>query len=392
MKNFGQGERTMWLFGKRISIKKLTREDEPEEDPPDEELPSFAPVVISDEPDASENLNKSDELEPILPSFEDDEDTSLLSFENITAGADGTSNEAADPCSLQNPSQTEDAESTEAEFVPHGEQGAPLPSEDGGEDPQGIYERLSALPLAARTYALYEGRMLLAHSDRNGGLYLFAEYGDYTIASPGDCKAFVRLTGLDGVFRGKAYSISDFEYIIKEHMWPLSVSARNKQEYTDYIDQGFAPYGKTTDGRGMTLRKALSLYRLKDLCLHVDLTLTGQIMQRENYVLELPRAILEEVDCEKQFKKLCKTVIELIEHQSVHPFFTVRVLKVRRNLAVCFPMEGIPASGDRFANGTISALAPVGDGTMILQIGQDQAVKLPLNEGDTERGQHRLTL
>ncbi len=391
----------MWLFGKRINVRKVARDEDTDEDTTDEELPSFAPKLIIDSPE---------EAAPVLPSFE--EEPSVRAY---------SSHGEEDPSGRRTPTQPSEDMNEEkmrarmqstGDSDRNGEILTDAPADmdaligqsggdgdDGcGEKPEEIYEHLKTLPLSSRLYALYDGRVLPAHSDGNGGLYLFDENGEYILASSGECKAFARLTGLSGIFRGRLYSTTDFEYIMKERQWPLRAAARSKTAYEEYVEQGFEPCGRTSDGRGLALSKSVSFFRMKDVCLRTELTLPGHMpgqfagSRSESYVFGLPRAILEEMSDEKQFRKLCKTVMERAGEQTGELFFTVQVLKVRRNLAVCFPLEGMPQAGDHFAGGTVNAVAPAGDGTVIVQVGQDQSVKLPLSEGETEKGQRRLTL
>ena len=53
----------------------------------------------------------------------------------------------------------------------------------------------------------------------------------------------------------------------------------------------------------MLLCKDISLYRIKDLTLRVELTVPTPVLTTCEYLVNLQRSDLEEVDCEKQFKK-----------------------------------------------------------------------------------------
>ena len=68
----------------------------------------------------------------------------------------------------------------------------------------------------------------------------------------------------------------------------------------------------------------------------------------------------------------------------------MQVQKVRRNLAVCFPMDGKPEIGDHLGGERITDMAPAGDGTLILKLGSDESVVPDLKEGRIVRGQHRI--
>ncbi len=351
----------MWPFKKIAKIKDIARDDDPDEASISEELPSFAPEIIMDMPPKSVNpdpLSVEHEEKSMLPEIDREQEETLL----------------VPP--TENKAEQEESHS----------------EEKFSETPAEIFARLKVAPLSVRTYALYEGRIFLCHPDGADTLYLFSEYGDYNIVAPESCKAFIRISLLGGTFRNKCYTSSDFEYIIKEHAFPLCVLARGKAQYDNALKNGYKPYKTSHDGKGMLLFKAISLYRMKDLCLRVHLALTAPVAEGESFIIELPRTVLEEVDCEKQFRILCKKILDMVLGCKTNPFFTVQVLKIRRNIAVCLPLEGIPAPKDHFGGGTINATAPSDDGTLLIQIGQDEAFRPNLAEGFAERGQHRLSL
>lgn len=394
----------MWLFGKRLNIKKAARGEEESSCP--EDLPVFAPEIETGISEYTEPEVQS-EIADELPTFDEDEErpfTMPASDSFLEETEDEEAEEVAD--------EGEDSAREEQALIVPEEQAEELSEEqveeqpedveeeeaeepriyEEGESPAEIYEELRDLPYASRTYGLLEDRMLLVHPDGLGGLFLFEEYGDYQVASPDKCKLFVRLKGLKGRFKGKNYATADFEYVIKNRAWPLMVLATNKNQYRSAIDQGYKPYKTAPDGKGMLLCKDISLYRIKDLTLRVELTLPTPVLTTAEYLVNLQRTDLEEVDCEKQFKKLCRRVGEYLHEQSGEALFTAQVLKVAKNLVVCFPLEGVAQKGDRFGGDVITAVAPASDGTLILQIGSEQNVRLPLEAGGAYKGQHLLAL
>lgn len=389
----------MWLFGKRLNIRNAAREED-EEEAYAEELPSFAPEIetgISEykEPEVCPSVD-------LLPDFDEEEERPFampnegelaeeeeVDLSNEVEEQEDTEEDSSfDTVALLNAlEKEEDLPEEIAEEEPE----EPLLNEDD-DTPKEIYEQLKSLSYAAKTYGLSDNRMLLVHPDGNGGLYLFEEYGDYQVASPDKCKAFVRLKGLKGRFKGKNYATSDFEYVLKNRAWPLCVLATNKAQYRSAIDQGYKPYKTTSDEKGMLLCKDVSLYRIKDLTLWVELTVPSPVLTTCEYLVTISRATLEQADCEKEFKKLCRKVGEYLLENGNDVFFTVQVLKTARNLVVCFPLDGVPAKGDRFGGDVITALAPSADGTLILQIGNDQEARLPFVSGAAYKGQHALEL
>lgn len=443
----------MWLFGKRVNISKVAR-DEEEEELEASELPSFAPEILVDEKVSQkqefkaqraqgqctvETLQNStqepeqvpveeqetepwkDAMDDLDPFFED------ASKEELPGGEKKLSlwEKAKKKLQKQMPEEEQEEnelpvfeeDEEEALFLPpqEPEQVAQEPLqavieepqedlpeeiteeeeesfEEAGADPRELYEQLKALPYAQRNYGLYQDKMLMIHPDGDGGLYFFEEFGDYNMGSPDQCKAFVRIKGLKGRFKGKNYATSDLEYVISKKAWPVCVLARNNAQYRSAIDRGYKPYKRSADGKGILLCTDISLYRIKDLSLRVELTVPTPVLSTVDYQLTLPRTILEGVEGEKQFKKLCKAVCEYLLTLEDDARFAVQVLKVRKNIAVCFPLQGMPKTGDLFADGVITAVAPAADGTLLLQIGNDTDVVLPLKEGGSYKGQRQLAL
>ena len=370
----------MWLFGKWTNIRKAAREDEEEEGAYKEELPSFAPEIETGLSEYTEP-QLQDSVEE-LPAFDDEEDEVLQA-----AGESLSFDEEEEPAKAAEEEAIEEIEDLPEE-VTEDEQTA---FEEEGENPRELYDQLMQLPYAARTYGLCDEKMLMVHPDGNGGLYFFETFGDYSVGSPDRCRAFVRLKGLKGQFKGVDYATSDFEYVTKKRSWPVCVLAKNKDQYRSAIDQGYKPYKASADGKGMLLAKDISLYRIKELTLRVELTVPSPVLTTTEYLIRVPRPLIEGLDCEKQFKKLCKQASEyLLAKQDV--FFNAQVLKIRKNLAVCFPLEGVAQKGDRFGGDVITAVAPASDGTLILQIGSEQNVRLPLEAGGAYKGQHVLAL
>ena len=435
----------MWLFKKKNTIRSLTEEDEEDRDICEDELPTFEPEILSDvaartkEAAKKESASEAvkDDIDtgelPYIPEkgdapqfgpmhfnatdaeFDDDEPAEELPEEAPSPFADKPSNGAEDGA----PQQEEDKKAPEtpeksdfwafdalegtekaSEKEPKQETVKIAPAEQiafpddfGSESTPGdIYAHLKGLPYTSRGYALSNDRLYLFHPDGKGKLYLFEQFGDFDIVDPEDCKAFIRITSFGGTFRGTKYTTTDLEYIIKQKNWPLTIRVNNRRSYDEAVTDGFVPVKKPGAGKGMLMTKTVSLYRLKDLHLTAEITVPGPAAASETYRVDLPRTLLEATDGEKPFKKLCKSVIDLVTEQAEDPFFTAQILKVCRNLVVCFPLEGAARTGDLFAGGVVTAVAPLDNGTTILQIGSDQKVRLPLSENAVERGQHRLTL
>ena len=141
----------------------------------------------------------------------------------------------------------------------------------------------------------------------------------------------------------------------------------------------------------MQMVKPVSLYRMKDLTILLEKTGGGLAEERRKYALEIPRRLLEEVESEKQFKKLLSAISKRLE-EGEDCSFKVQVLRVRKNLVVCLPLKGLPQAGDRFAGNRITDLAPTEEGTIVLQVGNDRETPLSLSEGTVEDGQHLLAL
>lgn len=367
----------MWLFGKRTNIRKAAREDEEDESAYAEELPSFAPEIETGLSEYTET--PIEDIATELPAFDEDEET-LPSFEEESLDLEEEEENAQD---CEAPEEDLPQEVTEDEE---------LSFEEDGENPREVYEQLLTLPYSARNYGLCGENILMVHPDGNGGLYFFETYGDYSVGSPDKCTAFVRLKGLKGHFKGVDYATSDFEYVTRNRSWPMCVLAKNKEQYRSAVAQGYKPYKASADGKGMLLCKDISLYRIKDLILRVELTVPAPVLTTTEYLVRVPRTMLEGLDCEKQFKKLCQMAAEYLLSLQGDSFFKAQVLKVCKNLVVCFPLEGVPQKGDYFGGAVITACAPAKDGTLILQIGNDTGRALPLEEGRSFVGQHYLEL
>ena len=363
----------MWLFGKRANIIKAAREDEEDDRLSAEELPSFAPEIetgLSEytEPQIEETITE-------LPAFEEEEPLKKA------AGAE----------QMQDAFE-EDDDDVAVDFPEEVTEDEEFSFEEDGENPREVYDQLMDLPYSARNYGVCDDNVFMVYPDGNGGLYFFETFGDYSIGSPDRCKAFVRLKGLKGHFKGTDYATSDFEYLTESRSWPICVLARNKEQYRSAVNQGYKPYKASADGTGMLLCKDVSLYRIKDLTLRAEITVPSPVLSTSEYLVGVSRGTIEGLDCEKQVKKLCKGIAELVLSEGEEVFFKMQVLKVRKNLVVCFPLQGLPQKGDSFGGGVITACAPAKDGTLILQIGHDEQRILPLEEGRAYLGQHTLTL
>lgn len=371
----------MWFFRNKTSVKNVARDDEDENDICKEELPSFAPKIVVDTPALAE--------EPVMELPEDDfQEEQSLPLNDDLLDDDSYSYPRSEysemPLSVQSQPQEQDPPKDP-------EKEEPEELYDEGQSPAQRYEQAMKQPYTARRYGLTDQGMKLVTLDGNGGLYLFEEFGDYMVASPDACSGYIRVIGIMGVFKGKEYRTTELEYVLKERAWPLLVVAKNKEQYRNAMAEGYQPYKRSSDGKGIVMVKPISLYRMKDLALKVEITYPSPVVQSQMYYISVNRAMLEGAEGEKQFKKLLQTVLEKMPDRA-QQFFRVQVLKVRKNIAVCFPMEGNPQVGDHFAEGMITAVAPAGDGTVLLQVGNDQTEVLPLAEGTEERGQHRITL
>ncbi len=350
----------MWLFGKKkTNIYNVTREEEEQKDICTDELPSFAPEILTDPP---KNSPISAEEQPNVSSAESEESIEAQYGEE-----------------LERPEELDDTVEEEL-------------AEERESDPKLLFERLVALPYCARRYALFEGRIFLAFPDEKGELYLFDGFGEHITVMPKECTAFARVSALSGTFKGRAYTSSDFEYIAREHAWPICVLARNKAQYDTARHDGYQPYKRSRDGKGMILAKPISLHRMRELFLKVELTTTeaGEVISTQ-YAVEIDRADLERLESAKQYEALIKQLIERILTVSER-FFTVQVLKCKKNLIVCFPLSGMGHSGDHFAGGVITDTAQIGDGTVLFKIGDDPDVTLPLKLSCMEKGQYRISL
>ena len=199
----------MWLFGKRANIIKAAREDEEDDRLSAEELPSFAPEIetgLSEytEPQIEETITE-------LPAFEEEEPLKKA------AGAE----------QMQDAFE-EDDDDVAVDFPEEVTEDEEFSFEEDGENPREVYDQLMDLPYSARNYGVCDDNVFMVYPDGNGGLYFFETFGDYSIGSPDRCKAFVRLKGLKGHFKGTDYATSDFEYLTESRSWPICVLARNK--------------------------------------------------------------------------------------------------------------------------------------------------------------------
>ena len=354
----------MWFFGKKkTNIYSVTREEEEQKDICTDELPSFAPEILTDPPKSA----------PIPEKGQTEEQSAVVSEEPEASVAVQPEEESERP---------EEFDDTVEEELP----------DECGSDPRLLFELLAALPYCSRRYALFEGQVFLACPDEKGELYLFGEFGEHITVMPEACTAFARISALSGVFKGKMYTSSDLEYITREHAWPVCVLAHNKVQYDTALQDGYKPYKRSGDGKGMILAKPISLHRMKELLLKVELTTTeeGEVVSTR-YTAEIDRADLDRLESAKQYEALIKQLIERLLSVKER-FFTVQVLKCRKNLVVCFPLSGMGQAGDRFAGGVITDMAQIGDGTVLFKIGNDPDITLPLKPGCAEKGQYRISL
>ena len=348
----------MWLFGKRVSIKKVAQDEEEEELP--EELPVFAPEIFTEKEDSApsvppEEPNCPSEAEE-LPGQETDETKDSMLFEELEV-------ESVTPASVIEELQEDEREGTFRE--PEEEE------EASSECAEKLYQQEKELSYSERIYALHDGRLFWACPDATGAVYLFEEFGEYIKVLPAECDAFFRIGGLEVSFKGKIHRTGNLEYVFREKAFPF--------------------FRRSENGKGMRMVKPVSLYRMKDLTVLLEKIGGSPAEENRKYALAIPRRLLEEVDGERQFKKLLSTMAQRLEGEE-YCSFKVQVLRVRKNLAVCLPLKGQPQVGDRFAGNRITDLALTEDGTVILQIGNDRETPLPLTEGTVEEGQHLLAL
>ena len=254
-----------------------------------------------------------------------------------------------------------------------------------------MYQQEKELSYSERIYALHDGRLFWACPDATGAVYLFEEFGEYIKVLPAECDAFFRIGGLEVSFKGKIHRTGNLEYVFREKAFPFFRQVKNKQEYDTAEKEGYKPFRRSENGKGMRMVKPVSLYRMKDLTVLLEKIGGSPAEENRKYALAIPRRLLEEVDGERQFKKLLSTMAQRLEGEE-DCSFKVQVLRVRKNLAVCLPLKGQPQVGDRFAGNRITDLALTEDGTVILQIGNDRETPLPLTEGTVEEGQHLLAL
>ena len=369
----------MWLFGKRVSIKKVAQDEEEEELP--EELPVFAPEIFTEKEDSApsvppEEPNCPSEAEE-LPGQETEETKDSMLFEELEV-------ESVTPASVIEELQEDKQEGTFREPEKEEEESSSACAEK-------LYQQEKELSYSERIYALHDGRLFWACPDATGAVYLFEEFGEYIKVLPAECDAFFRIGGLEVSFKGKIHRTGNLEYVFREKAFPFFRQVKNKQEYDTAEKEGYKPFRRSENGKGMRMVNPVSLYRMKDLTVLLEKIGGSPAEENRKYALAIPRRLLEEVDGERQFKKLLCTMALRLEGEE-DCSFKVQVLRVRKNLAVCLPLKGQPQVGDRFVGNRITDLALTEDGTVILQIGNDRETPLPLTEGTVEEGQHLLAL
>ncbi len=368
----------MWLFGKRISVKKVAQDEEEEELP--EELPAFAPEIFSEKEHSTQPFQPKDlscpseEEEQCGQETQEVEDSLLLKELEI---------ESATPASTIERLQ----ENTKGENLQE--------SEKEEEALAGCAERLfqqeKELSYSERIYGLHDGRLFWTCPDTTGMVYLFEEFGEYVKVLPSECDAFFRIEGLEVSFKGKIHRTGNLEYVFRERAFPFFRQVKSKQEYDFAEKEGYKPFKRSENGKGLRMVKPVSLYRMKDLTVLLEKIGGSSAEESRTYALAIPRRLLEEIDSERQFKKMLCLMAQRLEGEENYSF-RVQILRVRKNLAVCLPLKGQPQVGDRFAGNRITDLALAEDGTIILQIGNDRETPLPLTEGTVEEGQHLLAL
>lgn len=254
-----------------------------------------------------------------------------------------------------------------------------------------LFTELSALPANRRVYGVYGKEMLLSCPDGKGGVLLFDRTGGCIAATPGDCSAFIRICGAEGWFRGKHEKTGDVVYLLDEQTFPLSFVAKNRAQYDLALEDGYLPDEKAEHVNGILMIKPLSLYRVKDLMLRVEYADGGNVAESDEYLLDADRSFFDGPTGMAQFARVGRACAETLSAEK-QPFFTVQVQKVRRNLTVVFPMDGRPAIGDLLAGERITDLAQMEDGALLLKLGYDDKITPALKEGESARGQHKITL
>ena len=397
----------MLHFGKKFRFGKIAVNDEEEEDNSREQA-HFAPQIIEDrggnvlpsldfdddEPSEAEALPEEMTEQPEQPASgaEEKDDGGLPAPEEAFPSSAREDGESEPTQSAEQPDEQPFTEEKLQFLYTDREDEEEAPAQDLSDARPGeIYVRLRALPECEQVYGLYDGRMLLSCPDDAGGVYLFEENGDYLIAEPGDCKGYLRVLSVEGSFRSKTYKTKDLAYILREKTFPITANVRTKEEYDLAARDGYLPYRQSSDGKSIKMVKPMSLYRMKDTVLRVEFAGGRTVGESEEFVLGFERSLFEESEGSKHFSRICKAALETILKVE-QPFFTLQVLKVRKNLVLAFPMDGKPKIGDRFADGCITDLASTDDGTLVLRIGADENAALPLHEGRSARGQHQITI
>ena len=140
----------MWLFGKRVSIKKVAQDEEEEELP--EELPVFAPEIFTEKEDSApsvppEEPNCPSEAEE-LPGQETEETKDSMLFEELEV-------ESVTPASVIEELQEDKQEGTFRE--PEKEE-----EESSSACAAHLYQQEKELSYSQRIYALHHGRLFWA--------------------------------------------------------------------------------------------------------------------------------------------------------------------------------------------------------------------------------------
>lgn len=409
---------------KRIKINRIARDEEESDDLLPEA--SFAPLIEEETEktapraaffDAAEDLAvtemPSDALvgridggyDPEEPATDGEEREELPPDDGSdgVSASDGPETETSDPQVSSDPNGEEEDPSFGWERMDGGDSVCGEDSEhpavgaadvgDSGDDEeaQALFTELCALPLHRRVYGLYGKDLLLSCPNERGGVYLFDRNGVCLSAAPDECAAFIRLCGAEGYFRNKRCRTSDLSYLLDEQSFPLSFIARNREQYDLSLEDGYLPYETAANGRGARMIKPLSLYRMKDLMLRVEYADAKNGVESDEYLIDADRSSFEGPGGYAQFLRLGRACAETVA-ASVDPFFSVQILKVRKNLVVCFPMDGRPLVGDLLADEKITDMTQMDDGALLLKLGSDESLRPDLKEGDTVKGQHRIVL
>ena len=365
-------------------VGRIAREEE-EETGEQAELAHFAPEIYTDE-----------RKEAVLPSLDFDDDALTVEAATEHSRINLLPQEEKAPVPAEEPKEEpepaeEERENAEPEREAEQEEPAKEQEAEPEDDPSRLFDELRALPLASRVYGLYGSRLLLSCPNGADKVLLFEENGACIPADAGDCAAYIRIAGVEGVFRGKRKSTTDLEYLMTEKSFPLSFLATNSEQYELAEKEGFLPYKKAPNSRGVLMIKPLSLYRIKDLTLRVEFADGRSIRESSEYLIGFDRSLFEDTEGSRQFQRIGRAAAELLlAHE--HISFTVQIMKIQKNLVLCFPMDGTPEKGDLLAGERIVELAPAKNGALVLQLGTDDEVKLKLREGTSEKGQRHLSL